>query len=535
MAPSIVFNEVDEVNNPTATFIYSESTNHNQHSKGDHRDIRGRIDIAHASSGSSTPWSLSSLRNVLIDVFLPAGYPHSVSDDYIPYQIFDSLQAFSSSIAGLLSSRAVLQGVGVGNANASPTSALLLHILQDSSGRVATILFAHRVGTALEPECKMYRLAADIFNDLAMILDCLSPMIPAGVSRVTILSAAGVLRALCGVAGGSSKASLSAHFSRWGNLAEVNAKDSSQETIISLIGMLVGSVVVSHVTSFAATWLCLLSLLALHLIFNYAAVRSVQMTSLNRQRANIVFSTLFADTLIDFENETESQLRQDQDQDQDQDQLPLHQTPQIPTPAQVAKQERIFEPSGALKWSPSLTTGTNTPHLLGKCQIGVSLGQFLSPSSSSSPSTTATASSPTSLTTTLPLADLTSLFAQEDYILFLSRNPPRGNAAPRTTRASILLKTSCTPASQLKAWAHALLAAHLLLPSPSPSSPADQEKESDPEIKTAMRVLSTTLGFLNQSARFERYMGLLGEVGWDVQVAALATRPGRRVELVGAS
>lgn len=111
----------------------------------------------------------------------------------------------------------------MGNADASPTAALLLHILQDTSGRISTIPFAHRVGTALEPECKMYRLAADVFNDAAMILDCLSPMIPAGFGRVTVLSTAGVLRALCGVAGGSSKASLSAHFSRWGNLAEVNA------------------------------------------------------------------------------------------------------------------------------------------------------------------------------------------------------------------------------------------------------------------------------------------------------------------------
>lgn len=41
--------------------------------------------------------------------------------------------------------------------------------------------------------------------------------------RVSILSAAGVLRALCGVAGGSSKAILSAHFAKWGNLAELNA------------------------------------------------------------------------------------------------------------------------------------------------------------------------------------------------------------------------------------------------------------------------------------------------------------------------
>ena len=48
-------------------------------------------------------------------------------------------------------------------------------------------------------------------------------MVATGVMRVSVLSTAGVLRALCGVAGGSSKASLSAHFAKWGNLAELNA------------------------------------------------------------------------------------------------------------------------------------------------------------------------------------------------------------------------------------------------------------------------------------------------------------------------
>ena len=113
-------------------------------------------------------------------------------------------------------------GVGVGDATASPTAALLLTVLQESMGRIATILFAHRFGTSLEPECKMYRLAADVFNDAAMILDCLSPAFPK-VTRVFLLSFSSVLRALCGVAAGSSKASLSAHFARWGNLGELNA------------------------------------------------------------------------------------------------------------------------------------------------------------------------------------------------------------------------------------------------------------------------------------------------------------------------
>ena len=92
--------------------------------------------------------------------------------------------------------------------------ALLLSVLQQSTGRVATILFAHRLGTALEPEAKMWRLAADVFNDASMVLDCLSPGFGAAgsVARTAVLAASSVLSALCGVAAGSAKASLSRHF-----------------------------------------------------------------------------------------------------------------------------------------------------------------------------------------------------------------------------------------------------------------------------------------------------------------------------------
>ncbi|KAG8622767.1 hypothetical protein KVT40_009278 [Elsinoe batatas] len=234
------------------------------------------------------PSTLLSLPTRLLHLFLPTGYPHSVTPDYLPYQTYDSLQAFTSSIASLLSSRAVLSTLGVGDASASPTLAILLSILQDSLGRVTTILFAHRLGNALEPECKFYRLAADVFNDVAMVLECLSPAFPR-TGRVAVLAGASALKALCGVAAGSSKASLSAHFARWGNLAELNAKDSSQETVISLVGMLVGGAVVGYVREGTATWVVLLGLLGAHLWLNWMAVKSVRLGTLNRQRAGVVF------------------------------------------------------------------------------------------------------------------------------------------------------------------------------------------------------------------------------------------------------
>ncbi|KAF7597454.1 hypothetical protein BBP40_003701 [Aspergillus hancockii] len=466
---TITFTEVDEVNHPTATYIYSRATNQidqaTQHPHAKQIQVTGRVEV------------------------------------------IDSLQAFSSSIAGLLSSRAVLQGVGVGNADASPTAALLLHILQDSSGRVATILFAHKVGTALEPECKMYRLAADVFNDAAMILDCLSPMIPPGAPRVTVLSTAGVLRALCGVSGGSSKASLSAHFSRWGNLAEVNAKDSSQETIISLVGMLVGSLVVSHVTSYTATWISLILLLTMHLGFNYAAVRSVQMTSLNRQRANIAFSTIL-DSDPDLNLENANLIQQAHSTSNRKGVTQAKPNWHIPTPAQAAKQEKIFETNGILKWYSS-TPPTN--HKLGFCRIGVSLKQFLAPSSS-----TLTGSG--SLKTPIPMSRLSSIYKSEDYLLYFHRNC-------QIRDARILLKTSNSTQSQLKAWMHALLTARVLFV----STDRMQKQTGEAEIEYIIDTLTRTLAFLNAGSRFEQYMSALTQAGWDLNVAALETKSGRRV------
>ncbi|GAB1318307.1 Vitamin B6 photo-protection and homoeostasis-domain-containing protein [Madurella fahalii] len=228
------------------------------------------------------------LAKAILYAFLPAGYPHTVTDDYLAYQTYDSLQAFSSSITSLLANRAVLEGLGVGDSSSSPTGALILKITGDTISRIATIMFAHRMGQAIEPECKFYRFLADIFNDSAQFLDLLTPALPY-FPKLGVIVSAGVLRSLCGVAANASKASLSAHFALTGNLAELNAKEASQETVVSLLGMLVGSLVVRLVEDKQVVWMLMVFLAGVHLMMNYRAVRSVKMRSLNRQRATIVF------------------------------------------------------------------------------------------------------------------------------------------------------------------------------------------------------------------------------------------------------
>jgi hypothetical protein len=247
-------------------------------------------------------------------------------------------------------------------------------------------------------------------------------------------------------------------------------------------------VVVSRVTGFKTTWAALLILLAAHLSLNYAAVRAVQMTSLNRQRANIVFSTLLeSDPDMDMESLRSGQVPKTK---QDTNTTSW----KILTPAQVAQKERIFHRDGALQWkTPSQTQD------LGTAEIGVSLASFF---------TSQTPASKVSLQTHLPIPTLTTLFASESYLLYPT---PRGTKR----HVSILLKSNSTVHTQQKAWTHALLAARVL---PSTATTAE-----------IVSVLANTLSFLN--TRFSQYTHALSEAGWNTSLPALETRSGRRVTL----
>jgi hypothetical protein len=130
-------------------------------------------------------------------------------------------------------------------------------------------------------------------------------------------------------------------------------------TVISNV-IQVGSVVVSKVSSTGGTWIVLVIMLILHLGLNYAAVRSVEMRSLNRQRANLVFSHILA-----YEK--------------------------VLTPKQVARAERIFEKDGALRWVGQ--------ELLGYARIGVGLENCVEMHDC--------------------LQRLTAVFQDENYLLFV--------------------------------------------------------------------------------------------------------------------
>ncbi|KAF8067683.1 vitamin B6 photo-protection and homoeostasis-domain-containing protein [Lyophyllum atratum] len=364
----------------------------------------------------SDPTVNTSKRHVmdfLTKVFLPSGYPNTVSPG--EYQVLNALQAFCNSLAGLLSSRAVLEGFGVGDPSATATHALLLTVMQDVCNRLTTILGAYVFGSSLVPEAKTYRFLADVLNDAAIILDTLSPAFnspsfPLYIPglRVGALCLSASFKALCGLVAGGSKAAITLHFATPvngnGDVGDLNAKDSSKETVLSLLGVLLGTLIVPHLDTPGLTYGTLFLLVGLHLAINYLGVRGLELRSLNRQRAGIAWSK-----------------------------YRLSGGTKVPSPAEVSKVEKVLGRADVFR--------DDTGRIIGRCTIGSYFSDVF----------------PDHFPTRL-----LGMFGQERYLLwgshqsiYRSSNRNGRDARDGPIHLHILLKEGYSGADQLKAWTHA--------------------------------------------------------------------------------
>lgn len=436
--------------------------------------------------------------DLLTRMFLPAGYPNTVSPDYLRYQVLNALQAFCNSLAGLLSSRAILQGFGVGDPSATPTKAMLLTVLQDVFGRLTTILSAYFIGSALYPEAKTYRLLADILNDTAVILDTLSPFLNTFKSipglRVSVLCLSAACKSLCGISAGGAKAAITIHFATpvigKGDVGDLNAKDTSKETILALVGMLLGTLLVPRLTTPWSTHTALFLLVCLHLIINYFGVRGLALRTLNRQRLSIAWMT-YRDSMASSTSTSSKLLVNDA-------------TPQItrvPSPATVSISERIFDLSGFGTVRDSIT-GKN----LGLCSIGSSFSELI-----------VQHQQPDWIVTRL-----LQIFQTERYLIWFDAGCLKtgttgivirhGVISSGSLRVHISLKDGYTPQDQLKAWVHAVEICRSAA-TKMKGSPIEDINAIDAIIKAHKTV----------ELHFSSFLDGMGSVGWDYVDCALMT------------
>ncbi|KAI4328544.1 hypothetical protein L6164_020888 [Bauhinia variegata] len=246
--------------------------------------------IKASSSSVSTQRSGTRFNHVwrrFLQAFVPEGFPSSVTPDYVPFQIWDSLQGLSTYIRTMLSTQALLSAIGVGEKSATVLGATFQWFLRDLTGMLGGILFTFYQGSNLDSNAKMWRLVADLMNDLGMLMDLISPLFPSAF--VIIVCLGSLSRSFTGVASGATRAALTQHFALQDNAADISAKEGSQETVATMIGMALG-MLLARVTMGQplVIWFSFLSLTLFHMYANYRAVRCLALASLNPERSSIV-------------------------------------------------------------------------------------------------------------------------------------------------------------------------------------------------------------------------------------------------------
>ncbi|KAK8934479.1 hypothetical protein KSP39_PZI014482 [Platanthera zijinensis] len=200
----------------------------------------------------------------------------------------------------MLSTQALLSAIGVGEKSATVIGATfqlpLTHMrnkefkqwfLRDFTGMLGGILFTFYQGANLDSNAKMWRLVADFMNDLGMLMDLISPLYPSALVPIVCLGS--LSRSFTGVASGATRAALTQHFSLENNAADISAKEGSQETVATMIGMALGMVLAHFTGGYPlAVWGSFLLLTFVHMYANYMAVRCLSLTTLNSERGSLL-------------------------------------------------------------------------------------------------------------------------------------------------------------------------------------------------------------------------------------------------------
>ncbi|KAL6192859.1 hypothetical protein ACLB2K_033945 [Fragaria x ananassa] len=201
--------------------------------------------------------------------------------------MWDSLQGLSTYIRMMLSTQALLGAIGVGEKSATVIGATFQWFLRDLTGMLGGILFTFYQGSNLDSNAKMWRLVADLMNDLGMLMDLVSPLFPSAFVFVVCLGS--LSRSFTGVASGATRAALTQHFALQSNAADISAKEGSQETMATMIGMALGMLLArATMERPLAIWFSFLSLTMFHMYANYKAVRCLALNSLNPERCSIL-------------------------------------------------------------------------------------------------------------------------------------------------------------------------------------------------------------------------------------------------------
>ncbi|KAI3474732.1 hypothetical protein Pfo_029917 [Paulownia fortunei] len=242
-----------------------------------------------------TDMDLSWLPKGIKDFILPAGFPDSVSDDYLEYILLQFPTNVTGWICHTLVTSSLLKAVGVGSfsgTTAAASAAAIRWVSKDGIGAVGRLFIGGRFGNLFDDDPKQWRLYADFIGSTGSIFDLSTQLYPAYFLQLASLG--NLAKAVGRGLRDPSFRVIQNHFAISGNLGEVSAKEEVWEVAAELVGLALGILALdspgisSSYPMLASTWL---GMRLLHLWFRYLSLSVLRFNTINLKRARILVNS----------------------------------------------------------------------------------------------------------------------------------------------------------------------------------------------------------------------------------------------------
>ena len=225
--------------------------------------VRAKPDPGERKSGSEATSSSETNAGALADwinwdprtsprlrrIFLPAGYPESVSRDYAPFIRWHLGSLVFRNVLEVLTSQSLLVALGMGSApGALPLTAATKWVLKDGVGSFATLAAGSLGGQRYDEDPKRWWACTNALEDVARAIELVTPAFPA-LFLPLAASATFVRSAALTGRGSLMNGTFMQHLSRNENLGDVRAKLEVQGRWLALVALPVGIGIFRSVSS----------------------------------------------------------------------------------------------------------------------------------------------------------------------------------------------------------------------------------------------------------------------------------------------
>jgi len=184
-------------------------------------------------------------------IFLPDGFPNTVSKDYLPWLKWQMLSLFFRDVLEVLSAQSLLVAVGmdVNQANAAaPVAGAAKWVLKDGTGGLATLALGALNTKKFDENPKFFWSAANSLEDVSRAMELLTPLFP---SHFLLIAGTATFVRSAALTGRSSliNGTFMTHFSRNENAGDIRTKLEVQGRWLQIAALPVGIALFRAVTN----------------------------------------------------------------------------------------------------------------------------------------------------------------------------------------------------------------------------------------------------------------------------------------------